>query len=136
MDEREARARFGDARVARLATVRGDGAPHVVPVTFAIDADLVWFAVDDKPKTTRRLARLRNIEREPRVALLVDEYDDDWRRLWWVRADGDARVTEQARDVERAAALLGAKYPESARRPPRGPAVVVVVRRWSSWSAR
>ena len=78
----EMRSRFASARVARLATLQPDGSPHLVPVTFAVDGDALAFAVDAKPKTTQRLQRIRNIERDPRVSLLVDEYADDWSRLW------------------------------------------------------
>jgi len=75
--------------VARLATVRPDGAPHLVPVVFAVevaaDGDRVHLAVDAKPKRTRNLQRLVNLRAEPRCALLVDHYADDWSRLWWGR---------------------------------------------------
>src|SRR2546423_7646238 len=91
MDAAEARAFFEGARVARLATVRPDGAPHLVPVTFAVRGDTVWTAVDAKPKRTRALARLRHVRAEPRVALLVDRYAEDWRELWWGRAGGGGR---------------------------------------------
>src|SRR5947207_9112063 len=86
----EARRRFAAAVVARLATVTPDGRPHIVPVTFAVDGDVIYSAVDAKPKTTTRLARLRNIAAEPRVAVLADHYQADWDRLWWARADGAA----------------------------------------------
>ncbi len=135
MDEAEARRRFSAARVARLATVRPDGSPHLVPVVFAALGDTVWFAVDDKPKVSRDLQRLANIRGEPRVSLLVDAFHEDWGRLWWVRADGRAHVTDDAGEIARAAELLGAKYPEHARRPPPGPAVAVAVARWRWWSA-
>src|SRR3990172_11041365 len=106
MDEREARARFGAARVARLATVRPDGAPHVAPVVFALDGDAVWLVVDEKPKRHRRLQRLVNVGAEPRVSLLVDSYDEDWSRLWWGRADGRARVVGEGPELESAGGLL------------------------------
>ncbi|MFC6087494.1 TIGR03668 family PPOX class F420-dependent oxidoreductase [Sphaerisporangium aureirubrum] len=125
------RARFRDARVARLATVGPDGAPHLVPVTFATHGDLVVTAVDHKPKTTTALRRLRNIEHDPRVSLLVDHYEDDWTRLWWVRADGRASV--QTGD-DRILAPLVAKYPQYAARPPEGPVIAVQVTRYVSWA--
>src|SRR5205814_4381034 len=74
----EPRRRFAAATVARLATLSPDGRPHVVPVTFAVDGDVIYSAVDAKPKTTTRLARLRNITAEPRVAMLADHYEADW----------------------------------------------------------
>jgi PPOX class probable F420-dependent enzyme len=133
MDEREARARFAAAPLARLATVRPDGSPHVVPVVFAVEDDTVWLAVDEKPKRHRRLQRLANVRAEPRVSLLVDHEDEEWDRLWWVRADGRARIAEEGRDLDRATALLLARYPQERDRPPRGPAIVVAVDRWAWW---
>ena len=98
MDPPEARARFAAARVARLATAGPDGRPHLVPMVFAVEADTVYSAVDAKPKATSRLRRLANIAANPAVALLVDHYDDDWSRLWWVRADGSARLLDPEDD--------------------------------------
>ena len=92
MDEAEARSRFAASRVARLATVRPDGSPHLVPVVFALDGATIAFAVDDKPKSTRELQRLANIRADPRVSILVDHYDEDWAAVWWVRVDGRAPV--------------------------------------------
>ena len=94
--------RFSDARVARLATVDATGQPHIVPVTFAHNDNTIVIAVDHKPKSTRNLKRLRNIEANPKVTLLVDHYDEDWSQLWWVRADGTAEVVSLS-DVRTAA---------------------------------
>ena len=80
--------------MARLATAGGDGQPHLVPVTFAMDGDLIYTAVDYKPKKSVNLRRLRNIRENPRVALLADYYDEDWDLLWWVRIDGWASVVD------------------------------------------
>lgn len=136
MDAAEARARFEAARVARLATVAGDGRPHVVPITFALDGELIVTAVDHKPKRTTALKRLANIAENPRVSVLVDEYDDDWARLWWARADGTASVVEpEGQERERLARLLGARYEQYRSRPPAGPAILIAVERWSGWSA-
>jgi PPOX class probable F420-dependent enzyme len=123
-----------DARVARLATAAENGMPHLVPVTFALDGDLIVTAVDHKPKTTTRLRRIRNIKANPKVCVLVDHYDDDWTHLWWVRADGLASVVE--REEERVAALapLIAKYPQYADHVPEGPVIVIQVTRYASWS--
>ncbi|MGQ4517158.1 TIGR03668 family PPOX class F420-dependent oxidoreductase [Streptomyces sp. DW26H14] len=96
LSEEEAGRRLGAARVLRLATVGPDGTPHLVPATFAWyagpAAGRIAIAVDHKPKRHQNLRRLRNIEARPGVCALVDEYSDDWTRLWWVRADGTARV--------------------------------------------
>ena len=131
-----ARERFAAARVARLATVRPDGGPHLVPVTFALVGEVVWTAVDDKPKSTRKLRRLANIAAHPAVSLLVDHYDEDWSALWWVRADGVARVVDvdDSPKVRAALAALTAKYPQY-QAPPSGPLVRVAVTRWRAWMA-
>jgi PPOX class probable F420-dependent enzyme len=129
------RGRFASARVARLATVGADGRPHVVPVTFAVDEDVVFSAVDAKPKRTRALKRLANIEANPRVSLLVDEYSDDWSALWWARADGIASILGSGAVYEKAIRALAARYDQYRAQPPAGPAIVVAVERWSGWSA-
>ena len=136
MDLSEARRRFGEARVARLATVTPEGGPHLVPIVFALAGDMVFAVVDEKPKRTRELKRLANIEAEPRVSVLVDHYDEDWSELWWVRADGRARVAAAGRDFDRALGLMSAKYPQERARPPAGPAVVIEVAAWRFWAAR
>ena len=135
LDPAEARALFGSARVARLATVRRDGSPHLVPVCFAVSGDAIYTAVDHKPKSTADLARLRHIAAEPRVALLADRYDDDWSRLWWVRVDGDAKVVESAQERNEALAALAAAYRQYAERPPEGPVIAVRPRRFRGWKA-
>lgn len=139
----EARQRFTGARVARLATVDPEGRPHLVPVVFARRGDDgIVMAVDRKPKSSRHLKRLHNIAVNPAVCLLADAYDEDWNRLWWVRADGGARTappdapTEQDRhEYETAIALLTRKYPQYRDSPPDGPVIVVTVHRWSGWWA-
>jgi PPOX class probable F420-dependent enzyme len=128
----EARSRFADARVARLATVSAAGVPHLVPVTFAVIGDRIVFVIDDKPKSTTRLRRLDNIAARPSVCLLADVYDEDWSRLWWARADGTASVV--AADAE-AIVALAARYPAYAQRRPRGPVVSIEVIAWSGWAA-
>ena len=135
MDDVEARQRFARARVARLATVRPDGAPHLVPCTFAVDGDVVYTAVDAKPKRHARLQRLANLRDEPRCALLVDRYDDDWSQLWWVRADGTAAVVDEPAPDHPALRLLADRYAPYREQAPRGPLVIVTVHRWSGWSA-
>ncbi|PVZ08872.1 TIGR03668 family PPOX class F420-dependent oxidoreductase [Actinomycetospora cinnamomea] len=135
LDADDARGRFAAARVARLATVSGDGQPHVVPVVFAVDEDTVLIAVDAKPKRHRGLKRLRNIGENPAVSLLVDSYSDDWSALWWVRADGTATVSDAEPLLARARDALGARYPQHREQPPEGPAIVVEVARWTGWSA-
>jgi len=137
VDPPDARARFAAARVARLATVDAGGRPHLVPVVFVLDGDTVYTAVDDaKPKATPRLKRLANIEANPNVAVLTDHYDDDWRQLWWVRADGRARLLEPAAgEAATARELLAARYPQYRAAPPPGVVIAIDVARWSGWSA-
>jgi len=127
----ECRAAFAEARVARLATADAQGAPHLVPITFAVEGDGVVFAVDAKPKSSARLRRLRNIAENPQVSLLVDEYDEDWEQLWWVRADGRARIL--ADGLEASYRLLRARYPQYADVALDGPVVEIAVHRWSGW---
>jgi PPOX class probable F420-dependent enzyme len=138
VDAAEARRRFAGARVARLATVGPGGRPHLVPVVFAVSGDTVVSAVDDvKPKSTQRLRRVANAAAHPQVCLLADFYDDDWGRLWWVRADGRARVLDPAApEAEAARSLLSARYRQYAERPPGGPVVSVSVEKWTGWAAR
>jgi PPOX class probable F420-dependent enzyme len=131
----EARDLFAGARVARLATVGATGRPHLVPVVFALDGDVLFTAVDAKPKRTTALKRLENIAANPRVALLADHYDEDWDALWWARADGVARVASDA-DARRGIALLVERYEQYRAAPPRGPVIAVAIERWSGWRAR
>jgi PPOX class probable F420-dependent enzyme len=129
------RARFAQAPVARLATVGPDGMPHLVPVVFALRDEVVYTAVDAKPKTTQRLRRLSNIERHPQVSLLVDHYTDDWTQLWWVRIDGIAAIHREGTALDAGRDLLRAKYAQYQSVPLNGPVIAVVVQRWSSWHA-
>ena len=119
-------------QVARLATVDPTGRPHVVPICFAMEGDTLYTAVDEKPKRTRRLRRLENIEANPAVEVLIDHYDEDWTRLRWVRLRGAARIVEGRHAVE----LLAGKYPQYREQPPPGPVIRIEVRRWVGWSAR
>jgi PPOX class probable F420-dependent enzyme len=135
MTPEEARARFVEARVARMATVDRNGAPHIVPITFALEGDQILTAVDAKPKRAGTLKRVANIAGNPLVSVLVDEYDDDWSRLWWARADGHATVVSAGAALEHALLLLRARYPEYRATPLTGPAILVRVDCWSGWSA-
>ena len=119
------------ARVARLATVGRDGRPHVVPICFVLDGETLYTAVDEKPKRTRQLKRLENIEANPHVEVLIDHYEDDWSRLWWVRLRGTARIVEDPRAVD----LLVAKYPQYAERRPEGPVIAIDVEERSEWTS-
>jgi PPOX class probable F420-dependent enzyme len=110
----EARAFLEGHRVGHLATAGADGAPHVVPVCYALDTAALYFVADEKPKRrpARRLQRLVNLRENPRAALVVDDYDDDWERLAWVLVRGPARVVHDAAVHARALALLRTRYPQ------------------------
>jgi PPOX class probable F420-dependent enzyme len=127
--------RFESSVVAHLATVSPDGRPHIVPISFALDDQTLYFAVDAKPKKTTDLKRLRNIAANPAVAVLVDHYEDDWDKLWWVRLDGSARILVHRDEVERALDLLAKRYPPYRANRPDGPVVAISAQRWSGWSA-
>lgn len=149
MTAAQARERFAAARVARLATAGADGRPHVVPIVFAVAGDVIYSAVDAKPKRTTALRRLANVAANPAVAVLVDHYSDDWDELWWVRADGRGRVlgpgapgspdapgslgASGSLEAAEALALLADRYPQQR---PTGAVLAIDVERWSGWSAR
>jgi len=122
--------------VARLATIAASGAVDLVPITFALTASTIVTAVDHKPKKTRRLRRLDNIAREPRVTVLIDHYDDDWASLLWVRLRGRAVVVDDGPRFDGAIAQLVAKYPNHyAAIAPEGPVIqidITDVRIWRS----
>ncbi|WP_026874349.1 TIGR03668 family PPOX class F420-dependent oxidoreductase [Jiangella gansuensis] len=138
LDPERCQERMAAARVAHLATTGRDASPHLVPITFALDSAagraLLVTAVDRKPKSTFALRRLRNIVENPKVAVLCDLYDEDWTRLWWVRADGRAAVATGGPDRDAALAVLCAKYPQYRSDPPGGPVIMVTVTAWSGWA--
>ena len=134
MDGDVARRRIAEARVGRLASVRPDGIPHLVPICFALVDDRIVTAVDDKPKTTPQLQRLVNIRAHPEVTLLVDDYSEDWSALWWARADGTARVVDDGNEREATLTQLRAKYDQYAVVLASGPAIVIDVTHWSGWA--
>ena len=107
-----ARLMLRDARVARLATANAQGTPHVIPVCFVFDRGAIYSAIDAKPKRTspRGLRRVRNIMANPRVAFVVDHYEEDWERLRYVLVQGTATIVGRGRDHRRAIARLRAKY--------------------------
>ena len=127
------RRRVAAARVGRLATITPGGEPRVVPCCFALADETIVSAVDAKPKSTPALARLDNIRAHPVASLLVDEYDEDWSHLWWVRVDGAARVIESGPERERAIDRLVDKYEQyRAVRPP-GAVLELTISSWRSW---
>jgi PPOX class probable F420-dependent enzyme len=124
-----AEERLAAARIGRLATVTPAGRPHLVPVCFALHESRIVTAVDRKPKSTTALTRLDNVRATGRASLLVDHYEEDWARLWWVRVDGTAEVV----DDEGAIDALAAKYAQYREARPAGPVIVIEPERWRSW---
>ncbi len=127
------------ARVGRLATAGADGQPHAVPVCFALVGERIYWAVDDKPKRSRALRRIRNITENPRVSLVVDVWDEDWSRLCWVMAEGTAAVVSDAAERARALDALVTKYPQYAAMrltTTAGDVVAITPSRVIGWQAR
>ena len=135
IDSEQITRRLTEARSATLGTVDHEGRPHLVPIVFAYREGRIYTAVDGKPKSTRRLKRLRNIEANPGVSVLVDRYDDDWTRLWWIRVDGTARVIGSGPSFREGIALLTSKYQPYGDQPPPGPVIEVRVETIRAWSA-
>ena len=128
-------SRLTAARVARLATIDPDGRPHLVPIVFAIGGNTLYSAVDCKPKRSTTLRRIENARERPDVTVLVDHYDEDWSRLWWIRLRGRARVLDEGAELERALGLLRDKYPQYRDDPPGAPVLAIDVDDVRDWSA-
>lgn len=139
MERDESLARLRSARVGRLATLTPEGTPHVVPFVFVVvdrgSATRLYWMVDEKPKRSKELQRLRNIEHQPAVELVVDEYDEDWSRLWWVRARGSARVVVEADERDAALGLLRGKYPQYESTEDPGLVVAIEVEAITGWDS-
>ena len=135
MDRERAVELVESARVARLATVTADHRVDLVPITYAVDDGRIVTAIDHKPKSTSQLKRLDNIRATGLACLLADSYDEDWSRLWWVRADASASVLAPGRQAAHAVGLLAAKYEQYASAPPAGPVIALGVIRWTGWAA-
>lgn len=138
MEIDEARDLALSSPVARLATVNPGLGVDVVPITFALvegadGADRLVTAVDHKPKTTTALRRLRNVDTHPQVTVLVDHYDDDWERLWWVRIKGRGSVVGDGEAFDAAVDALVARYPQYREQRPQGPAILIDDLTWTGW---
>jgi PPOX class probable F420-dependent enzyme len=133
------RAKLEEARVARLATLDAQRRPHIVPVCFVFDGSVFYTAVDRKPKRVapEKLARLRNIRAMRQVALVIDQYDEDWTQLWWILVRGKAKLLLKSAHQERAEAIrqLRAKYPQYAggMLPNDAPIIRITPERVASW---
>lgn len=120
--------------MAHLASVGPGGRPHIVPLVFALLEETIYSVVDQKPKRGPNLRRLANVRADPRVALMVDHYSEDWQALWWVRADGTGRIlAPEGSESARALSALAGRYPQQR---PMGEILAVDVERWTGWSAR
>jgi PPOX class probable F420-dependent enzyme len=135
LERDEARRRFAEARVARLATVDDRQRPHVVPFVFVLEGETVYSPTDEKPKKSTRLQRARNLEQNPNATVLADHYEEDWNTVWWVRARGRGRIVERGtEEFELANRLLADKYPQYENEPSTGPAIAIDVEEWLGWA--
>lgn len=124
-------SRVSEARVARVATLDDRSRSHLVPIVFVLDGSTIYSSTDETP---RRAKRLRNIERDPTVVVLVDHYEEDWTNVWWVRLRGRGRVVECGPEYDRARRLLAEKYPQYKGDPPPGPIMAIDIGEWRGWS--
>ncbi len=129
------------ARIARLATADASGAPHNIPLCYWFDGERIYFAIDEKPKrqTGMRLKRMRNIADNPRVALVIDHYEEDWAQLGYVLIRGTARVVEDPQEYMVALRHLREKYLQyrgMTLTPERNPIVKIEPQRVHAWGAR
>ncbi len=100
-------------RVAHLATADAAGAPHVIPICYAVVDDIFYVVIDDKPKRTRTgLKRLRNIAANPQAALVIDDYGEDWTRLAYLLVRGRAALVGETTEYDMALAVLRERYPQ------------------------
>lgn len=133
MNQSQIRTRAAEARVARVGTRDQDGTIHLVPVVFAVQDDRLYSLTDAGPRLAKRL---RNLRHDRRVAVLIDGYDEDWSKVWWVRLHGNGRVVERGPEWELARTMLYEKYPQYESMPAEafGPAMVVDIETWSGWA--
>ena len=126
------------ARIGHLATADATGAPHVIPVCFAFDGQAIYSVLDQKPKRTSvtRLRRVRNIQDNRKVALVVDYYEDDWARLWYILVSGEAELLQAGDEQARAVRLLRDKYPQyQAMAIDRNPVIKITPTRVVAWGS-
>jgi PPOX class probable F420-dependent enzyme len=133
MDIDLARQRVHSARIGRLGTVTENGRAHLVPCCFVLHDDVVYTAVDAKPKSTLALRRVDNILARGSACLLIDHYEEDWSALWWVRLDGNGRLVDSDEESVTAQRALKAKYPQYRDLAIPGPVIALDVETWRSW---
>jgi PPOX class probable F420-dependent enzyme len=105
-------------------------------MVFVLEGDTLYSSVDEKPKASRDLRRIRNIRSNPAVEVVVDHYEEPWEALWWVRLRGRGEILEDGPERLRALARLREKYPEYRDMPPQGTVVAVRIEAWRGWSFR
>ncbi len=125
------RQRVSGARAARVGTIDEQGRTHLVPIVFVVEQDTLYSPTDAGPRLPKRL---RNLARDPRVTVLVDDYGEDWSQVWWVRLRGAGRVVQDAAEHDRARQLLAAKYPQFGDGPGDGAMMAVDIEEWSGWA--
>jgi PPOX class probable F420-dependent enzyme len=121
-----------------LATADKTGRPHVIPICFALDGKELYSPIDEKPKKAAplRLKRIRNIRANPHVAVVIDRYDEDWRRLAYVLIVGKAKLLMRGARHKRAVRLLRKKYPQYKKmRLEERPMIQITPLQWKSWEA-
>jgi PPOX class probable F420-dependent enzyme len=126
------------ARVAHLATADAHGQPHVIPICFVFDGKDFYSPIDEKPKRTaaRKLKRLKNIRENPQVALVIDHYEEDWRKLAYILVSGKARVLLSGAKHRKAVKLLRRKYSQYRKMAiDRRPLIVIRPEGVTSWAA-
>lgn len=133
MDLTLARQRVEHAPVGRLGTTMPSGQPHLVPCCFALRGEVVYTAIDAKPKSTRAVQRTKNIVANPAACLLVDHYEEDWSALWWVRLDGLGRVVDSPTETEEAIWALRTKYGQYRQVAIPGPVIALDITGWTTW---
>lgn len=118
-----------------LGTIGPDKVPNSLPVCFTWAGDVIWTAIDGKPKRSEELQRAKDIRSNPHVTLMVDRWDEDWSRLAWLQARGTAVILPKGPETERAYAALRDKYPQYDETALGGPVIRIDVERWLGWSA-
>ncbi len=127
------RHRVMESRVARLGTIDGNGRPHLVPFCYALEGDTIYSSVDAKPKSTRNLKRLDNIRARADVTVLVDHYEEDWDKVWWVRLRGRGAVVEEGASFARGLECLRAKYDQYGEGDQESSVIVIDITDWLGW---
>lgn len=136
MDQLEMRRRLGKGRVARVGTVGPNGRPHLVPCVFVFEGDMIYTPIDHKPKRTRRLQRLKNIEANPAATVLVDHYSENWDECWWVQVRGRARTLKGGDEFEHARGLLIARYQQYTDPAQIHPIIAIDIDEWVGWQGK